>query len=271
MKKFATLLLSGLAVASLAACGATGGSSDSEQTVRVGVVGEQLDQWEHVRDTLAEEGITLEIVRFTDWVAPNTALVEGDLDINAFQSINFLDNYNATNGQNLVPIGNTMIMYFGIYSDTLDSLDNVPVGATVALPEDVANFARGLLLLEAAGFIELAPDSGWLPTAEDIVANPLELELVSVQAQMLPRTMPDVTLTLMNASVANDAGINPHEEALLLEELDVNSPFINAIVARPEDADSELLRTVVEHFQTDEVADIIARITNNAAFAVWDN
>ena len=269
MKKLGTLLLGGLAALGLAGCG-NGQQVDPDLvTVRIGLVGEQLDQWEHARDTLLDAGINLELVRFTGWVEPNVALAEGELDLNAFQTYSFLDNFNDSNNQNLVPIAETVIMHFGIYSDSVTDLADVPVGGQVSIPDDPTNLGRALLVLQSAGLIEIDPAVGFVPTPNDIVYNPLELTFVEVTAQQLPRTMSDVALALMNASIANDAGLNPHEDALFLEPLTPNSPFINIIAARLEDADNEVFQTIVEHFQTDEVAAIIDRISAGASFPVW--
>jgi len=269
MKKLGTLLLSGLAVLGLAACGQAASTDDNH--VRMAVMDADQSAWEHAVSTLAEEGITLELVRFTDWVAPNVALAEGEVDLNAFQTYSFKDNFNEANNQNLVPIAETVIMHFGIYSNDISSLDDLYVGASVSLPNDPTNGGRALLILQHAGLIEIDPAAGFMPTINDITSNPFELEFNEVQAQMLPSTLPDVTLVLMNASIANDAGLNPHEDSLFLEPLPLgeHSPFINVIAARPEDADREIFQTIIAHFQTDEVAEIIREVTNAASFPVW--
>lgn len=269
MKKLGTLLLSGLAVLGLAACGQAASSDDT--VVRLGVMDQDQRHWEHVVETLAEEGITLELVRFTDWVLPNVALAEGELDLNSFQTYSFKENFNEANNQNLVPIAETQIMHFGIYSSAISNLSELEVGASVSLPNDPTNGGRALLILQHAGLVEIDPAAGFMPSIEDITSNPYELTFTEVQAQMLPSTLPDVTLVLMNASIANDAGLNPHEDALFLEPLPLgeHSPFINVIAARPEDADRDVFQTVVAHFQTDEVAAIITEITSGASFPVW--
>ena len=267
MKKIGRVLTLAAAALGLAACG--GASDPDTETVRVGVVGEQLEHWEHVQSTLADVGIDLEIVRMTDWVTPNVALVERELDINAFQTIAFLEIFNAENGAELVSIGNTVIMPFGIYSNEINSLADIPQGAQVTIPDDPNNGGRALLLFQHAGLITLDPAAGITPTPSDITDNPLDLEFVEVVAQQLPRTLPDVTLSAINASIAVDAGLVPQEDALFLEPLADNSPFINVIATRPENANSATLRTVVEHFQTDEVAAIIERITLGNQFPMW--
>jgi len=281
MRKLGTLLLSGFLSLGLAACGNSQNAADTSgrsdegaatelEVVRIGLTGANNDQWEHVQSTLLEEGIDLQLVLFTDWVTPNTSLVDGSLELNNFQTYGFLDTFNEQNGQNLVPIGETMVMHFGVYSDSITDLADVPVGAQVTLPNDAANMGRALLLLQTAGLIEIDPAVGFLPTPGDITDNPLELTFIELEAQQLPRSIVDVDLTLMNASIAVDGGFNPERDAIFLEPLMENSPYLNIIVARYEDADNETFQTVVRHFQTAEVAAIIARMFDGSARAVFD-
>lgn len=273
MKKFTKVLGLGLvsfaATAALSGCG-TAAAEEELTTVSIGLTAANIEHWEFVRDNLVDEGINLEIVQFTDWVTPNTALAHGDIDLNAFQTISFLENFNRENGEDLQPIGNTIIMPMGIFSDRIEDLADLPDGATVSIANDPNNGGRGLLLLQSAGLITLAEGSGWQPTVQDIVENPHNIEVVELEAQQLARSLQDVDVAVINGVLALEAGIHPNTDSLFLEPLpESGSPFINVIAARPQDVDNEDLAKVVAAFQTDEVAELILEIFDNTQFPVW--
>lgn len=268
MKKilgFLTLVLTSF----LVACGTTGNANEDVVTVRLGVTASDITHWEHVRTQLLNDNINLEIIQFTDWVTPNTALAFGDIDLNSFQTHTFLENFNEENNENLSIIGETIIMPMGIYSVNHISLDTVPYGATFSIPNDPTNGARGLLLLQTVGLIEVDDAAGYVPLLSDITHNPLNLNIIELEAQQLPRAIQDVDFAVINAIIALEAGIHPNYDALVLEPLGVASPFNNVIAARGEDANDPVLLAVVAAFQTEDVAKIIAEVFDNTQFPVW--
>lgn len=239
-------------------------------TVRIGITAADDRHWQHVRNTLAEENITLEIITFTDWVTPNTALAFGDIDLNAFQTHTFLANFNEENNENLVAIGETTIMPMGIYSVRHTSLDDIGEGFTISIADDPTNGARALLVLQSAGLIEVDPAAGYLAMISDITYNPLNLNFIALVAQQLPIALPDVDFAVINAVIALEANLHPHTDSIFLEPItDDGSPFNNLIAARAERANEPALQAVVRHFQTNEVADIIHDIFDNTQFPVW--
>lgn len=207
-KKWLFTLLAAITVLVLTACGAAGGND--EATVKVGVVGDQQEAWEHVKDVVKDEGINLEIVKFTDYVSPNQGLTDGSLDLNAYQTVEYLDNWNEEYGDDLVSIGYTHVEPMGLYSDKIKSIDDVEDGATVTLPNDKTNEARGLKVLEKAGLIKLNPDVDFPTAADDVVENPKNLKFEPIEAQQVPETKsdPKVQLAAINNNYAIEAGLS---------------------------------------------------------------
>lgn len=248
----------------LAACGNDG------ETVRLGVVGENNEPWEHVRDVVAEEGIDLEIVTFSDYQTPNTALAEGDLDLNAFQTVIFLDSFNEDTGNDLTPIADTTLNPLGIYSEQVEEVTDIQEGDTITIPNDASNEGRALILLQSAGLIEVDPEKGNYPLIEDITSNPLNLDIVAIASNQTARSLSDTTAAVINVGMAVDAGYIPSEDAIFLESAEGNTePYINAIVARSDETENETYQKIVEAYQTDEVKEIIAETTQNSSIPVW--
>ena len=183
---------------------------------------------------LAKEGVKLEIKVFADYVQPNTQVVEKHIDLNYFQTGPYLDAFNREHGTHLVPIAGVHIEPFGAYSRRIKSIDQLPTGAIVALPNDPSNEGRALLLLAQHGLITLKDPGNALATPKDITANPKQLKFKELEAAMLPRTLDEVDLALINTNYALAAGLSPTRDALLIESKD--SPYVNYLVGR---ADNE--------------------------------
>lgn len=269
------LLLCLLTVFSLAACGAREGQNGNEQsegkTVRLGVVGQANEAWQPVIKRLAEEGITLEIVSFSDYTQPNRALNDGDIDLNSFQHKSFLQNDIEKNGYDLVVMGETIIAPLGLYSDKIKDISELKEGDKIAIPSDTTNGGRALKVLEGAGLITVDPEAGYTPFVTDITDNPLKLEFVEVEASLTPSLLPDVAAAMINGGHAVDNGFIPSQDAIYLESADpsVENPYVNVIVAREEDKDNEILKKVVEYYQCDEVAEIIKEQYKGSYITVW--
>lgn len=209
--------------------------------MKLGVIGADTDVWDDVKDRLKDEGINLEYVQFSDYNQPNAALADGSIDLNSFQHQFFLDNYNKEFGTDLVSIGNTVNAPLGIYSDKVTDVNDLAEGAKVAIPNDVTNGGRALLLLQSAGLIKVDEAAGQTPTVADITENRLNLEISELDAAQTARALSDVDVSVINSGMAVDAGFVPTEDAIFLEPVDETArPYVNIIAARKEDEDNEV-------------------------------
>ena len=246
-------------------------NSDEPVKVKVGVVGTNEEEvWNFIKGKVADQGIDLEVVVFTDYNQPNDALANGDLELNAFQHYIFLDGYNAERGKDLTVIGETIISPLGIYSQKIKDVSEVKDGDTIAIPNDPTNGGRALNLLQTAGLIKVDESKGDLPTVLDILENPLNLKILEVDAAQTAVSLPDVAASVVNGGMAVDAGLVPAKDAIFLEKLTATSkPYINVIVARAEDKDNEVYAKIVEAYRQDDTAKVIEEVTKGAAIAVW--
>lgn len=265
MNKWAKGILTLGVVSVLAACGAS-----EETTVKLGVVGDDTSTWDPVQEKLKEEDINLEYVKFTDYSQPNAALAEGEIDLNAFQHQVFLDNYNEEAGTDLVSIGNTVIVPLGLYSEKIEDVSEIKDGDVIAIPNDVTNGGRALLVLQAAGLIEVDPDKGITPTVSDITEYHVDIEIKELDASQTARALQDVTASIVNSGMAVDAGLDPAEDPIFSEPVDENAkPYANIIAARSEDQDNETYNQIVDAFQTDETAKHIKEKSKGADLPAW--
>lgn len=229
--------------------------SNSNKKIKVGVNGSNSKQWEYVKKEAEKKGIKLEIVYFSDYVQPNRALVDKELDINAFQTVSFLNTFNETNKQDIVPIGTTILAPMGIYSKKFKSLDEIPEKSKITIPNDPSNQGRALKLLEKAGLIKLKEGDNKLLTNNDIIENSKQLEIVPLAANQLPQTLNDVAVSIINNGVAVDAGLSLSQAIFIEDKL--AKDYINVIVSRQDNKNNEQLLEIVKLFQTDEVKKII--------------
>ncbi|HYF75012.1 MAG TPA: MetQ/NlpA family ABC transporter substrate-binding protein, partial [Candidatus Nitrosocosmicus sp.] len=208
-----------------------------------------------VKPLLEKENIKLEIVEFQDYVQPNTALADKELDANFFQHKPYLDNFAKERGLDLVPAGNVHVEPLGLYSRSIKSLSELKDGSTVAIPNDATNAARALLLLQANGLIKLKDGVGIEATEKDIAENPKNIKVQAVEAAQLPRVLEDVDAAVINTNYALPAGLNPTKDALVIEGKD--SPYANLIAVRKGDENRPELQKLVELLQSDEVKKFI--------------
>ena len=244
-----------------------GCGSNSNKKIKVGITGTNSKQWEYVKKEAEKKGINLEIVYFSDYVQPNRALIDKELDINAFQTVSFLKTFNETNKQNIVPIGTTVLAPMGIYSKKIKSLDELSEKAKITIPNDPSNQARALKLLEKAGLIKLKDSNNELITNNDIIENPKQLEIVPLAANQLPQTLNDVTVSVINNGIAVDAGYSLRDAIIVEDQL--AKDYINIIAAREDNKDNEALLEIVKLFQTDEVSKIIEAETKGNSVTVF--
>ncbi|MCD8512573.1 MAG: MetQ/NlpA family ABC transporter substrate-binding protein [Nitrincola sp.] len=210
---------------------------------------------EFVKPELANQGITLDIKVFTDYVQPNTQVNEGRIDANFFQHQPYLDNFNENRKTQLVSVAGIHVEPFGAYSVKHDSLNDLPQRAQVAIPNDATNGGRALLLLQAAGLITLNPEAGITATPRDITENPLNLRIREIEAATLPRVLNQVDLALINTNYALEAGLSPREDALFIEGSE--SPYVNILVTHEDKAADEAIQALVDAMKTDAVKTFI--------------
>ena len=204
---------------------------------------------------LAKEGYNLVIKEFTDYVQPNMALASKQLFANFFQHEPYLDNMNKEKKLDLVSIGKVHIEPLGVYSKKIKKLADLKKGNSVSVPNDPTNEARALRLLEANGVIAIKP--GALVTVADITKNPLGLKFHELDAAQLPRTLDDVTASVINTNFAGEAGLVPSRDALVMEGSE--SPYANIIVVRSEDKDSPKAKALMKAVQSPEVKEFIQK------------
>lgn len=210
---------------------------------------------EFLKPTLAKQGVTLEVKVFTDYVQPNIQVAEGRLDANFFQHQPYLDEFNASKGTKLVSVAGVHVEPFGAYSSKIKDLSELKDGAQVAIPNDATNGGRALLLLQTAGVLTLKPEAGITATARDIADNPKKLRIRELEAATLPRVLNQVDLALINTNYALEAGLNPMEDALVIEGAD--SPYVNILVTRDNNQQADAIKKLVNALKTEEVKTFI--------------
>ena len=206
---------------------------------------------EFVKPALAKEGVNLKVKVFTDYVQPNVQVAEKRLDANFFQHQPYLDEFNKSKGTDLVSVAAVHLEPLGAYSSKYKKLDELKEGATVVIPNDATNGGRALLLLDKAGLITLKDSKNILSTPKDIVENKKNLKFRELEAATIPRVLTQVDLALINTNYALEAKLNPEKDALVIEGSD--SPYVNILVARPDDKDSEDMKKLVAALHTPEV------------------
>ncbi len=221
-----------------------------------------------VVDDLAAQGIDLQIVEFTDYVMPNEALEAGEIEANYFQHLPYLESFNAERGFDLVSAGGIHIEPMALYSTRYDSLDAIPDGATIAIPNDPTNEGRALLLLQSAGLITLSDDAGIEAVPSDIVDNPHSFEFSEIEAASLPRVLDDADAAVINGNYAIPAGLIATRDGLYVEGGD--SPYVNVIAVRNGDQDNEAVQALVSALKSDEVAQYVAENYPNGEVILVD-
>lgn len=268
MKKIFRALGLALVVLVLAACG----QSEETTKVKLGVVGDKNDQWEYLQEELLEkENIEIELVKFTDYRQPIVSLDDGSIDMHSALTEIYMDSINEEGGYSNTTLGYTTLNPMGVFSEKIDSLDELADGALVAIPDDVSNGSRALLLLQTAGLIELDESKGLLPTTSDITSNPKNLQFEEMAANQTARALADVDISLINNDMATDAGYVPTQDSIYLEPVAESSkPYYNVIAVREDETDNEVYKTILEYYQTDEVAAIIDEMSAGSSIPVWD-
>ena len=224
-----------------------------------------------VKDDLAAEGIDLVVKEYSDYVVPNTAVEEGDLDANYFQHTPYMEKFNEENGTHLVSVGKIHYEPMGIYPGLTKTLEELPDGATIAVPNDATNEARALQLLAAQGLIELKEDAGLTATPNDINSNPKNLQFKELEAAMLPQTASEVDLSVINSNFAMEGGMNPATDSLASEDADSEAAqtFANIIAVKEGHENDPAIQALVKALQSDKVKEYIEKTYSGAVVAVF--
>lgn len=273
MKKWFVVLLAVASLLLFAGCGAsTEESGDADKTIVVGASPTpHAEILEVAKDVLAEDGYTLEIQEFTDYVQPNLTLENGELDANYFQHLPYLEDFNEKNATNLVSAGAIHYEPLGLYPGKTTSLDNLADGASIAIPNDTTNEARALLLLETIGLIKLDEAAGLEATPKDIVENPKNLSFTELEAAQLARSLQDVDLAVINGNYAIEAGLNADTDALVKEEKDslAAQTFANIVAVREGEENSEKTVALMKALTSDQVRDFINENYDGAVVPIF--
>ena len=291
MKKLLALTLALVLCLGLAACG--GGttstdtnadtSSDADANGDTATTGETItltvgatpnphaEILAQVKDDLAAEGIDLVVKEYSDYVVPNTAVEEGDLDANYFQHTPYMEKFNEENGTHLVSVAKIHYEPMGIYPGLTKTVEELPDGATIAVPNDATNEARALQLLAAQGLIELKADAGLNATPNDITSNPKNLQFKELEAAMLPQTASEVDLSVINSNFAMEGGMNPATDALASEDADSEAAqtFANIVAVEEGHENDPAIQALVKALQSDKVKEYIEQTYSGAVVAVF--
>ena len=246
----------------LAAALTAGFAQASEKLVVAATPIPHAEILELIKPTLAKEGVDLQIKVFTDYVQPNVQVAEKRLDANYFQTLPYLENFNKGKGTNLITVVGVHVEPFGGYSKKIKKIEDLKDGATVAIPNEGSNSGRALLLLQKAGVITLKDPTNALATPKDIASNPKTLKFKELESALLPRVLDQVDLDLINTNYALEAGLNPAKDALIIE--DAKSPYVNFLVARPDNKDSDAIQKLAKALTSPEVKAFIEKKYNGA-------
>ncbi|KRF12010.1 MetQ/NlpA family ABC transporter substrate-binding protein [Paenibacillus sp. Soil787] len=263
MKKLTLALMAVFVVLALAACGQKAAEKPAssapaasatpaaakEVTLKIGASSvPHAEILNSLKDKMKAQGVKLEVIEFNDYVQPNVQVFEKQLDANFFQHQPYLDQYNLDKKQNLVKVVGVHIEPFGAYSQKVKSAAELKDGASVAIPNDPSNAGRALALMEKNGLIKLKDGVGIKGTVQDIVENKKKLQIKELDPAMLPRTIGEFDLALINTNYALQANLNPTKDALFIE--DKNSPYVNIVVSRPDNKDSEAMQKLAKELNS---------------------
>ena len=253
MKNVAKLLiLSLITLALLFGCS----KSEDSKVITVGATPvPHAEMLNLIVDDLAAEGYTLKVTEFNDYVIPNEAVLSGELDANFFQHLPYLESFNEEKGCNLVSAGGVHIEPMALYSKKYSSLEDIPDGATIAVPNDPTNGGRAYLLLQSAGLIELSEKAGITATSLDVIANPKKFNFTELEAPSLPRVLDDVDAAIINGNYALPAGLNAKDDGLLTEGSD--SPYVNIVAVQEGNENLPKIQALMKALTSEKIRNYI--------------
>ncbi len=274
-KRILSVLLTGILSIGLIGCGKADASEESkgtgeDKTITIGVTPvPHAEIVNAIKPDLEAKGYTVEVIEYTDYVTPNTALEDGDIDANYFQTIPYLEETNEGKGYSITYTKGVHLEPIGIYSHNFKSLEEIEEGARVAVPNDPSNEARALRLLESAGLIKLK--EGELVTPKDITENPKNLEFEELEAAQLPRVLEEVGIAVINGNYAMEADLSPAEDALYLEDAttEASKKYHNVIAVKEGNEDSQKIKDLTEVLTSDAVKKFIEENYNGSVLPVF--
>ena len=273
MKKFFAILLTGVLTLGLAACGGSEAPADEAAdgvTLKIGATPTpHAEILNAAADELAALGVTLEVVEFTDYVQPNLATESGDLDANFFQHGPYLDSFNVEQGTDLVSIGQVHYEPMGIFAGTAATLADIPEGGKIGIPNDGTNGGRALLLLEANGLIKVDPEAGISATKLDIIENPLNLEIIDMEAAQLPLSLGDLSVAVINGNFAMQHDLKV-ADALAIEAADsiAAETYGNIVAVKAGNEEAPGMAELMQVLQGEAVAEYIANTYGGAVVSM---
>ncbi len=240
----------------------------ADKPLKVGVTpGPHAQIMEVVKKVAEKDGLKIQIVEFSDYVQPNVALNQGDIDINSFQHLPFLENMVKDRKYDLVMLSKTFTFPMGIYSKKIKNIKELKDGAVIAIPNDPTNGGRALLLFEKAGLIKLKPGLGHKASVVDIVENPRKFKIRELEAAQIPRTLEDMEIAAINTNYAMSAGLVPAKDALILE--DSSSPYANILAVRGKDKDNPLYKKFLKAYQSEDVKKFVTEQFKGSVIVAW--
>ncbi len=265
MKKIITFIACVVLALSLTACG---GNSTQDKPLKVGVnPGPHADIMETVKKVAAKEGLKIQIVEFSDFVQPNVALNQGDIDVNSFQHKPYMDAMVKDRKYNIHWVANTVVAPIGIYSTKVKSIQDIANNSVIGIPNDPTNGARALLLLQKQGLIKLKAGVDLTATPSDIVSNPKNLQIKELEAALIPRSLQDLGVAVINTTYAMSANLSPEKDALALE--DANTMYVNILAANDKTKDDPRVKTLVKVYRSKEVKDYVESKYKKSMICSW--
>lgn len=261
-----------IAVVLALAAESVGAFAGERVRVRLGITDEASEiLWNPVKEEVAAEGIDIEYVLFGDYTLPNSALANGEIELNSFQHNAYLNNEIKTFGYKLTPIGDTLITALNLYSKKLSSAAEIPDGGKIAIPNDAVNQGRALRVLQAAGLVKINPNSGASPTLADIAERTKNIEIIEVDASQTASLLPDVDAAIVNGGYAVDAGLNPDTDAIFVDDPSFykDNSYVNVIVARTEDANNPAYLRIVKAYQSERTKELYKTAFKGMYIPAW--
>lgn len=260
-------LLAGLLLVVAMLTTACGGSKKAE-VLKIGVnPGPHAEIMEVVKKVAEKDGLKIQIVEFSDFVQPNVALHQNDIQVNSFQHKPYMDAMVKDRKYDIHWVANTIVFPIGIYSKNVKSINSLPEGSVVGIPNDPTNSARSLMLLERQNLIKLKQGADLMATPADIIANPKNIQIKELDAALIPRSLQDLSLAAINTTYALSAGLTPDKDALALE--DANSMYVNILATNGKTKDDPRIKTLVKAYHSKEVKDYVENKYKRSMICAW--
>ena len=238
------------------------------EEIKVGVSpGEHAEIMEEVARIAEPMGLEIDVVEFSDYVVPNQALADGDIQANSFQHVPYLEAQMKDRGFELSVVGNTITTPMGVYSDKITDLADLEEGSTFGIPNDPTNGGRALLVLQELGLIKVDEAAGLVPTILDITENPKDLSFKELDAAQLPRSLADLDAALINTNYAIASGLSPKEDSIAMESAE--NPYVNVIAVRKGDEEAAWVETLLKAYHSDEIKTFIDESYQGTVITSW--